>query len=202
MITRCRSTKTPTEAAANMSLSIAVVGWLLTLKRESNKSLLSVEERRLRDRRTPRTALRKHHHSPFKFLCDSGNDQALMTCCACTHSVFNEMLTAFEPHFKRCTFDRNGTTRKIKVTRTGKLKGRPGESDAIGCLGLVMCWCRTKGSCARSSSFAFGQTSSPPCYWLKFGRRVLSFSMQTHPNAEVRVPTNCTPKPCQMSIQH
>ena len=98
-----------------MSLSVAVVGWLLTLKRESNKSLLSVEERRLRDKRMPRIALRKYHDSPFRFLFDSGNDQALMNCCACTHSVFNEMLLMFEPNFKRCTFDRNGNIRKIKL---------------------------------------------------------------------------------------
>ena len=169
-----------------MSLSIATVGWLLTLKKESHKSLLTVEERRLRDRRAPRPAMRKCHASPFKFLFDSGNEQALMTCCACAHLVFNELLLMFEPNFKKHTFDRNGSIRKMKLTRHGKPKGGRRELDAVGCLGLASHWHRTKGSCARSLSVAFGQTSSPLCYWLKFGRRILLHSVQCHPSAKVR----------------
>jgi hypothetical protein len=43
----------------------------------------------------------------------------------------------------------------IKVSRNGKKSGRKRELDAVGCLGLVLHWYRTRGSCARALSMAY-----------------------------------------------
>ena len=132
------------------------------------------EERRRRDRRIPRVALKNYHQSSFKYLFDSGNEQALLNCCATDHATFRELLKIFKPNYDRFTFDRTtGTTRKAKVTKSGVVKGRKRDLDAIVCLGLVLYWFRTRGSMARALPMAFGQTSSPLCCWLRFGGRIL-----------------------------
>ena len=40
--------------------------------------MLTLEERRRRDRRIPRSALRPHCESPFRYLFNSGNDQGFI----------------------------------------------------------------------------------------------------------------------------
>ena len=100
---------------------------------------LSPEEKKLRDKRMPRAALRNHKYSSFKHLFDSKNDQALMNCCACNHEVFAELLSYFDPYFKRYTFDsRTGKIRKLKMTRRGKVVGKKRDLDSVGCLGMVL----------------------------------------------------------------
>ena len=81
---------------------------------------LTLEERRERDRRTPRVALRRHRHSSFRYLFDSGDNQALLNCCGTTHEVFQELLALFKPYFDRLTFDDDGRVRKVKLSRHGK----------------------------------------------------------------------------------
>ena len=49
---------------------------------------LSLEDRRRRSRRIPRIAIRKYSQSAFKYMFDSGNDQALLNCCGIDHRVF------------------------------------------------------------------------------------------------------------------
>lgn len=61
--------------------------------------------------------------------------------------------------------------------------------DAIGCLGLVLHWYRTRGSVARSTAVAFGLTASTAYVWLSFSRRILLFVLQKNPNAKVSPPT-------------
>ena len=86
---------------------------------------LSPEEKKLRDKRTPRAALRTYKHASFKCSHGSENDQALMNCCACNHAAFDELLSLFDPCFKICTFDsRTGKIRKLKMTRRGKVVSR------------------------------------------------------------------------------
>ena len=125
-------------------------------------SLLS-EERQRRDRRTPRIALKKYPYSSFLYMFHSGDEQALLNCCGVDHHTFRELLRLFEPLCNQYTPDRTtGGIRKIKGP------GRPREIDAIGCLGLVLFWFRTRGSTARVLPMAFGQTSTPLYTWLKF----------------------------------
>ena len=146
---------------------------------------LTLEERRERDRRTPRAALRRYQDSSFRYLFDSGDNQALLNCCGTTHPVFQELLALFKPYFDRLTFDDDGRVRKLKLSRSGKPIGRKRELDAVGCLGLVLYWYRTRGSVARAVAMAFGLKATPMYKWLKFGRRrVLLFAIQKVPCAE------------------
>jgi hypothetical protein len=123
----------------------------------------------------------------------SGNDQALINCCAVDHKVFAELLDLFKPHFDSYTIDRKTRLiRKLKpAALLGKpgLKGRPRKIDAVGCLGLVLYWFRTRGSAARGISLGFGLTASNLYGWLRFGRRVLLYSIHKHPDAMVTQPT-------------
>jgi hypothetical protein len=123
-------------------------------------------------------------------MFDSGNDQALINCCGVDHKVFAGLIKIFEPTFNRYTVDRkNGMIRKLKVSAMGITNGRPRKVDAIGVLGLVLFWYRTRGSAARAVSLAFGLTSSPMHEWLRFGRRALLYALQFHPDAKVIPPS-------------
>ena len=51
--------------------------------------------------------------------------------------------------------------------------GKPRQLDAIGGLGLVLTWYRTRGAVSRLLALVFGQTSTPLYKWLKFGRCIL-----------------------------
>ena len=151
---------------------------------------LSPEDRRRRDKRTPRIALQYYAQSSFVYLFDSGDEQSLLNCCGVDHNVFRKLLEVFEPVFHRYTpYDKSGLIRKRKFTRAGLPKGRKRELDAIGCLGLLLYWYQTRGSVARSTAMAFGLTSSPMYLWLRFSRRVLLFVLQNDPLARVRSPT-------------
>ena len=118
---------------------------------------LLIEERRRRDKGTPRIAIRKHPHSAFQCVCGSGNDQALLNCCGVDHLVFNKLLQLFKPAFDTHMPDRmTGTVRKLKFTKHGKRRRKPREINALGSLRLILFWFRTRGSSARSVAQAFG----------------------------------------------
>ena len=102
---------------------------------------LSPEERRRRDRRTPRIAVRRYKHSSFYYLYGCGSDQALLNCCACDHKVFRDLLALFKPVFDIHTMDdKTGWIKKMMLTTNGKPKGRKRGINAIGCLDLVHFW--------------------------------------------------------------
>ena len=71
---------------------------------------------------------------------------------------------------------------------------------AEGCLGLVLMWFRTRGSCARSLAMIFGQTSTPMYKWLKFARRVLLVCLINDPDARITLPTEADVKKYQEAI--
>ena len=54
---------------------------------------------------------------------------------------------------------------------------------------------------ARALPMAFGQTSSPLYCWLRFGRRILLYSLQHHPSAKVCPPTQQELELCTSSIE-
>ena len=164
--------------------------FLLYLATEDGQ--LSPEDRRRRDRRTPRLALRKYNQSAFYYLFGSGNEQALLNCCGVDHSVFRKLLVVFEPVWKSHTIDRStGRIKKLKQSSAHGLRfGRKREIDATGSLGLVLYWYRTRGSVARSTAMAFGLTSSPMYSWLKFSRWILLYGLQYHPSAKISLPSS------------
>lgn len=145
----------------------------LTQEEPSFFDALSRDERRLRDRRYPRCSVGSWNDSPFKFLLDSRNDQALLHATGLTFASFNDLLQVFAMYYYDYTFDEANTIRKIKATN-----GRKRQLPAEGALGLVLVWFRTRGSVSRGLQHFFGQTSSPIYKWLRFSRRVLLYAMQ------------------------
>ena len=155
------------------------------------KDLISEEERRRRDRRIPRTALKPYLYSSFRHLLLSGNDQALLNATGHDHTSFSLLLKIFRPYYERYTWDQNlngGGIRKKILDRYGNPKGRKRDMTASGCLGLVLMWFRTRGSCARALALLFGQTSTPMYLWLKFGRRILLHVLSREKCALISLP--------------
>jgi hypothetical protein len=66
-------------------------------KQQWKQRMLTEEGRRRRDKRYPRAALKFYNDSPFKYLYDSGNDQALLNACGVDHEEFSKLLDLFEP---------------------------------------------------------------------------------------------------------
>lgn len=75
-------------------------------------------------------------------------------------------------------------------TSDGKLYGRKRDLSAVGCLGLVLMWYHTRGSCARLLALIFGQSSTPMYTSLKFGRKVLLFTLLNGNDAKIAHTTN------------
>ncbi len=151
---------------------------------------LSAEDRQRRDRRVPRISLRRYADSSFLYLFKSGNDQALLNCCAVDHATFRELLALFKPVYDKFTVDgRSNKIRPLVFSANGEPIGRQRDLDAIGALGLVLFWFRTRGSVARAISMAFGLTGSQVYRWLKFARKVLLFVLQ-----DVQVAKVCSPQ--------
>ena len=97
---------------------------------------LTLEERRRRSRKLPRVALMMYHQSAFKYMFDSGNNQALINCCAVDHKIFQQLLQLFKPVFDSYSLDCN--TELVKKLKPKAIQnGRPRKIDAVGCLGLV-----------------------------------------------------------------
>jgi hypothetical protein len=136
--------------------------------------MLNEEGRRRRDRRYPRAALKFYKDSPFKYLYTSKNDQALLNACGVDHEEFTNLLNVFGPYFQKYTYDQH--TGRIKVVTTKR--GRPRSLDAIGCLGLVLFWYRTKGAAGRTICLVFGITNTPLDRWLLFGKLLLFESLK------------------------
>ena len=153
------------------------------------KDLLNAQEKKRRDRHIPRAAIKPYKYSSFCHLFLSGNDQALLTATGHDHHSFNQLLQMFRPYYDRYTWDTKlKRIRKKVLDKYGNPKGRQRDMTACGCLGLVLMWYRTRGSCARGLAMLFGQTSSPLYLWLKFGRKVLLHVLSRETRALVRLP--------------
>ena len=103
--------------------------YTLCNKQSNNKKKFSLAERRRRDNRTPRISLKRYSESPFTFLFKSGNDQALLNCCAVDHRVFQNLSQLV---VNLCIIDTQWTKIQVQFNRlswqnTGSPKGG-GES--------------------------------------------------------------------------
>ena len=77
-------------------------------------------DRKRRDRRIPRIALRVYTSSPFHYLYDSGNNQAFLNCTGFDHEKFKNILDKICKPFDDYTFDeRNGVIRP-KINCSGR----------------------------------------------------------------------------------
>jgi hypothetical protein len=148
-------------------------------ERSWNHHALTLEGRRRKDRRYPRASLNYYRDSSFKYLFDTGNEQALLNATGVDHPEFDKLLALFKPIFDSHILDETtGLIRKKKPSVAPGYFGCPRSIDAAGCLGLILLWFRTTGAVNRSLPLIFGLTQTPMDRWLKFGRRCLFVALQ------------------------
>ena len=123
--------------------------------------------------------------SAFRTLYESNNDQALITATGFDHATFSWILEKF-----KVLYDSLTPFFKIRTDNTSNDKrGRPRDLDAIGCLGLVLVWTRTKGSYF-PLCMMFGIMQSTCSVFLRFGRRILCHVLSKETDSQVKLPTN------------
>jgi len=172
-----------------LSSALSFLAAHVNSKAPTFRDLLDLIGRQRRDRRIPREALLWPEESPWKKLCNSGNQQAMITATGFDHQAFAELLSIFKPLFNGHTpwtgLSDGSAFAKLKKKRLG----RPRLIAAEDCLGLVLCWCRFKGALFILQGW-FGLTGTPADVWLKFGRRMLLKAIHRHPHAKVRMPSD------------
>jgi len=149
---------------------------------------LTVDEVRRRRRRIPRCALTSPHYSSFQTLLASRNEQAYITVTGLDVATFSDLLVRFESLYKRYSpYTVNGKIGSLRHEQ-GTRGGRPRSLDAAGCLGLVLCYSRTRGSLF-SLQLMYGVTHSVLLVFLKFGIRLLYKVLKEDEGAQVRIPS-------------
>jgi len=149
---------------------------------------LTVDEVRRRRRRIPRCALTSPRYSSFQTLLASRNEQAYITVTGLDVATFSDLLVRFEPLYKRYSpYTVNGKIVPLRHEQ-GTRGGRPRSLDAAGCLGLVLCYSRTRGSLF-SLQLMYGVTHSVLLVFLKFGIRLLYKVLKEDEGAQVRIPS-------------
>ena len=147
----------------------------------------SLYQKRLRDKRIPRCALKFFNHSPWFYMYNCGNDQALVNMTGLDHFGFSKMLKVFKPYWDAYVMDRSGNIKGRKKIRSRV--GRPRHLCALGGLGLVLTWYKTKGARSRNLAMQFGLTSTPMSTWHWFGLCCLRAALVNHPKAKICAPT-------------
>ena len=150
---------------------------------------LCMEERRCCDIHVPRCALMPYHASSFEYISISDNNQTLINATGHDHASFDTVLWFFRSMHRHYTFDYNTGLIRKKVCDIFKPLELERDLSPIGCFGLVLMWYHTSGSCARSLTIMFGQTSSLMYRWLKFGQWVLLHVLSWSSIAQVKPPT-------------
>ena len=98
--------------------------------------------------------------------------------------AFTDLLNKFSPIFSKYT--QHGKDGKIGVIKKKK-EGRPRTVDANACLGLVLCWTRTRGA-VWSTALKFGLTGACACRWLRYGIWCLLDVLRKHRDGRVKLP--------------
>jgi len=161
--------------------------------------LLTMEMRRLRDRRIPRVSLHDPSTSSWRQLYLSHNDQALVTLTGFDHDTFSLLLSLFEPVYHRYSpGDSNDDGFIVRIRYPNH--GRPRLMTAADCLGLNLAWTRLRGS-SIALQLVFGMTGSRVSKWLRFGRRLLIMILSNHNDAAVRIPSAVMIEGCKAAVQ-
>ena len=120
-------------------------------------------------------------------MCESSNDQVLITKTGFDHKVFSDLNNLFSPVFRWYSpWTEDGFVKRL----TNPDEGKPRILDSAGCLGLILSWYRTRGTAKKTLCMTFGLTPSHLCVWLRFGKRVLLHVLQNHEDAMPRIPSD------------
>ena len=95
--------------------------------RETYWQRLSDEERRRRDRRIPRRALKPYSESPWFHKYNCADDQALLNMTGCDYAAFSGLLEEFKRYWNAFVMDKEGNIWHRKNNR-----GRHRMLDAEG----------------------------------------------------------------------
>ena len=150
------------------------------------RSLLSLQARRNRSGTIRRKALLPYSQSPFLYLYQSGQDDAMITLTGFNYAAFHKLLGLFEAFFEAYTpHSKSGF---VKRRNMSDKRGRPRNIDAKGCLGLYLTWTRTRGS-LKTLQMIFGIVNTKLYMWLRFGRRILCRILRSHADAIIQLPS-------------
>lgn len=145
---------------------------------------VSATARCRRGRRIPQPALQDAYSSPSMTLYISGNDQALITLTRFDHRAFLYISDTFATlyfQYKPCGSS-GGTTRLARLAQT------PRTFFSLQCVGLVLAWKRTRGSCT-VLRIIFGVVSTVRPLFLGFERRVIFHAINNDRNAAICMPS-------------
>ena len=103
-------------------------------------------------------------------MLDAMNNQGLIIFTGFDHKTFNYILSKFKPCVDMFTpYKNNKHDHDIKIVSLtslyGSKKGRKCCLTALMCLGLVLCWARTRGA-PWNMFFKFGLVHSVGSIWL------------------------------------
>jgi hypothetical protein len=198
LVPPCQTTPQPTQLTMypledTSSLTLLTLAAAIVTEQDQKDSRLSwkqcnltIEGRRRRDRCYPRSAIKPYSKSPFVYLLNSRNDQALLNATGVDFDEFNQLLIQFQPVFDSFTVDES--TGKI-VAKTRHNKGRKRSIDAKGALGLVLMWYRTKGPCNRMLPLVFGLTFTSMMKWLLFAKKCLFVALRDYTPSTMQIST-------------
>jgi hypothetical protein len=85
---------------------------------------LSKVGRQRRDRLYPIRSVRMYSESPFKYLYDSKNDQALLNATGVDHREFSRLVSVFGPIFERYTYNQMEYDRRKEDKREEEQRRR------------------------------------------------------------------------------
>ena len=159
------------------------------LKKRFYKALTDKEKRK-RDNRIPRPALRTTRYSSLMHILRCNNDQALITCTGFDNKTFKFIMELFAPVYLQFSpyLDRSKSPHALTIKKIVSKKGRPRMLDASLCLGLVLVYTRSCGSLWQMQLFS-GTTRTPLSVWLRFGMVVLLKVLRNHPLACLKLPS-------------
>mmetsp|Transcript_26532 Transcript_26532/g.41156 ORF Transcript_26532/g.41156 Transcript_26532/m.41156 type:complete len:394 (-) Transcript_26532:56-1237(-) len=143
------------------------------------KMLMSKEMRRRRCNRLSRGSLLLPSQSPWVKLISASDQGSFITMTSLDYASFRILVSFFAPtYYANSPYGGNGNIRSIGNGEEAT-RGRPRLLDAEGCLGLVLCWYRSRGNQNLLHGF-FGLTGSVGRIFLTFGRKVLVLIFETH----------------------
>ena len=131
----------------------------------------------------PRAVLPIPQKDSFHDILASKNDRALICCTGFDYSSFKWLLDRLQEPYDRLRTDGKG---RLTHTEIGRVYGGKRYLETSKCLGLVLCWTRSRGS-VWPLSVIFGVTQPSFSRYLNLGRKILLHVLRDDTMACVRL---------------